>query len=126
VIEETKQDAARQLARESVLDAVADAEGIEVGDDELLEALGAAAERERSKPEKLLERITKAGRDVPIRREIRLRKAVDAIVESAQPIDPEKAKAREKIWTPEKQRKEEGSAQLWTPTEKSTEPEDAS
>jgi trigger factor len=117
VIEETKQDAARQLARESVLEAVADAEGIDVADDELLEALGPAAERERSKPEKLLERLEKAGRDVPIRREIRLRKAVDALVEGAKPIDPEKAKAREKIWTPEKQRKEEGSAQLWTPTE---------
>jgi trigger factor len=125
VIEETKQDAARQLARESVLEAVAEAEGIEVEDDELLEALGAAAERERSKPEKLLERLTKAGRDVPIRREIRLRKAVDAIVESAQPIDPEKAKAREKIWTPEKQRKEAGSAQLWTPTEGSAEPRES-
>ena len=117
VIEETKQDAARQLMREAVLDAVADAEGIDVGDEDLLEALGSVAERERSKPEKVLERLTKAGRDVPIRREIRLRKAVDALVESAQAIDPEKAKAREKIWTPEKQRKEEGSAQLWTPTE---------
>ena len=59
VIEETKPDAARQLARESVLEAVADAEAIEVGDEELLEALATAAERERAKPEKLLERLVK-------------------------------------------------------------------
>ena len=118
VVEETKQDAARQLARESVLDAVADAEGIEVGDEELLEALSPAAERERSKPEKLLERLVKTGRDLPIRREIRLRKAVDRLVEAAKPIAPEQAKAREKLWTPEKQRAEEGSPQLWTPEKK--------
>jgi hypothetical protein len=59
----------------------------------------------------------KAGRDVPIRREIRLRKAVDVMVESADAIDPEQAKTRDKLWTPEKQRKEKGSAQLWTPGE---------
>ena len=74
-----------------------------------------AAERERAKPEKLLERLEKSGRDVPIRREIRLRKAVDLMVESAEAIDAEQAKARDKIWTPDKQRKEKGSAQLWTP-----------
>ena len=117
VIEDTKQDAARQLARESVLEAVADAEQIEAGDEELLEALAGAAEREGSKPEKVLQRLVEAGRDVPIRRELRLRKAVDVMVENAQPIDPDKAKAREQIWTPEKQRKGEGSAQLWTPSQ---------
>jgi hypothetical protein len=37
------------------------------------------------------------------------------MTESAQPIDAGTAHAREDIWTPEKQRKEEGSAQLWTP-----------
>jgi trigger factor len=118
VIEETKQDAARQLARESVLEAVADAESIEASDEELVEALASVAERERTKPEKVLDRLQKGGRDLPIRREIRLRKAVDRLVESAAPIDPEKAKARDKIWTPSKQRKGEGSAQLWTPEER--------
>jgi trigger factor len=122
VIEETKQDAARQLGRESVLEAVADAEGIEASDDELLEALASAAERERSKPEKLLERLVKSGRDLPIRREIRLRKAVDVMVESAEPIDADTAQVRDKLWTPEKQRKGEGSAQLWTPSDKPGEP----
>jgi hypothetical protein len=37
------------------------------------------------------------------------------LAESAQPIDPDTAKAREALWTPEKQRSEQGSAQLWTP-----------
>jgi trigger factor len=115
VIEETKEDAANQLRRESVLEAIADAEDLEATDEELLEALAATAEREKTKPEKVLERLNQAGRDVPLRRELRLRKAVDLLAESAQPIAPDTAEAREKLWTPEKQRKEEGSAQLWTP-----------
>ena len=39
MVEEAKEDARRTLSRESVLEAVADAEGIEVSDDDLLEAL---------------------------------------------------------------------------------------
>ena len=37
------------------------------------------------------------------------------MADSAEPIERRHGKAREKIWTPDKQRKEEGSAQLWTP-----------
>ena len=115
MIEEAKEDARRTLARESVLEAVAEAEGVEVSEDDLLVALEATAEREGTKPDKLLARLKESGRDAPIRRELRLRQAVDAIAGSAQPIEPGKAKAREALWTPEKQAEEEGSAQLWTP-----------
>ena len=115
MIEEAKGDARQALGRESVLEAVAEAEGIEISDEDLLEALQATAEREDTDPAKLLEQLRENGRDVPIRRELRLRRAVDAIADSAQPIEPGKAKAREQIWTPDKQGKEEGSAQLWTP-----------
>ena len=99
-----------------MLEAVADAEGIEVCDEELLEALAATAEREGTKPEKLLERLVKSGRDVPIRRELRLRKAVD-VAGRQRAADRSRARRRRgsKLWTPEKQRKGEGSAQLWTP-----------
>ena len=40
----------------------------------------------------------------PLRRELRLRKAVDVVAGSATPIEAGTAAAREKIWTPEKQR----------------------
>jgi trigger factor len=115
MIQEATEDARRTLSRESVLEAVAEAEGIEVSDEELLEALGPTAEREGTRPDKLLARLRETGRDAPVRRELRLRHAVDAIAGSAQPIEPATAKAREALWTPEKQAKEEGSAQLWTP-----------
>jgi len=115
MVEEAKEDARRTLARESVLEAVAEAEGVEISDDELLEALGPTAEREGTKPEKLLARLKETGRDAPVRRELRLRQAVEAIADSAQPIEPGTAKARDALWTPEKQAKEEGSSHLWTP-----------
>jgi trigger factor len=115
MVEEAREEAARQLAREAVLEAVADAEGVEVTDDELLEVLERSAAREGQKPGKLLARLKQSGRDVALRRDLRLRKAVDVVADSAVPIDAGQADAREKIWTPEKQRREEGSAQLWTP-----------
>ena len=79
---------------------MADAEGIEVSDDDLLEALEATAEREGTKPDKLLARLKETGRDAPVRRELRLRRAVDAIADSAQPIEPGKAQARERSGRP--------------------------
>jgi len=43
-----------------------------------------------------------------------MRKAVDLLVESAKPIEPERAKARDELWTPEKE-KESASEKIWTP-----------
>ena len=117
LIEDAKPDAARQLARESVLEAIADAEEIEISDEELLEVLRDAREGEGDSPEKLLEELKQSGRDAALRHDLRLRRAVDLLVEHANPISIDQAKAREKLWTPEKQR--EGSAGgLWTPGER--------
>ena len=115
MVQEAREEAGQQLAREAVLEAVADAEGVEVSDEELLEVITRSAEREDTKPEKLLARLKESGRDVALRRDLRLRKAVDIVTGSAKAIEPGTAAAREKIWTPDKQRKEEGSSQLWTP-----------
>ena len=115
VIEESRPEAEAELKREAVLAAIADAEQIEVSDEEMVEALEHSAEHERTTPEKLLERLRKDGRDTMIRDDIRFRKAIDLIAESAKPIAPEQAEAREQIWTPEKEREEKGA--LWTPGE---------
>jgi trigger factor len=113
MIEESLPEAEAELKREAVLAAIADAEGIEVSEEEMVEALAHPAEHERTTPEKLLKRLRESGRDAMIRDDIRFRKAIDLVAESAKPIPLEQAEAREKIWTPEKERKEAGS--LWTP-----------
>jgi trigger factor len=113
LIEESKPDAERELKREAVVTAIAEAEQIEVAEEELIEALEHSAEHERTTPEKLLERLRQNGRDAMIRDDIRARKAIELVADSATPIPLEQAQAREQIWTPEKEREKAGG--LWTP-----------
>jgi trigger factor len=113
LIEESKPDASRELKREAVVTAIAEAEAIEVSDEELVEALEHSAEHERTTPEKLLARLRENGRDAMVVDDIKARKAIELVAESAVPISIEQAEAREQIWTPEKERKEAGD--LWTP-----------
>jgi trigger factor len=120
-----EEDAERALRREATLAAVAEEEGIEVSDDELLEALGPG--EGESSPKKLLARLREAGRDNLLRDEVRLRKAAELIAENAKPIPLDQAAAREKLWTPEKEEAERSEAEpaaaepgaepgkLWTP-----------
>jgi trigger factor len=116
LINDAEEDAEKALRREAVLEAVADAEGIEPTEADLLEALG-PGEGEND-PKRLVDRLRETGRDGILRDEVRMRKAVDVISESAQPIPVEQAEAREKIWTPEKGEGEAGEGkpgELWTP-----------
>lgn len=113
VVEESRPEAEAELRREATLAAIAEAEEIEVSEEELVEALAHSAEHERTTPEKLLARLRENGRDAMVREDIRMRKAIDLVTEAAVPIPLEQAEAREKIWTPEKEREEKGS--LWTP-----------
>jgi len=114
-IADAREDAEAGLRREAVLAAVAAAEGIEVSEVDLLEALAPPA-GEKGKPEKLLKRIRAEGRDSLLIEEIGMRKAAELIVEQAKPIPMDRAEARERLWTPEG---EEGAAaaagELWTP-----------
>jgi trigger factor len=125
LVEETKPDAATEIRRDAVLAAIADAEEIEVDEEEMLEALAHTAEHERTTPEKLLERLRKSGRDEMVREDIRIRKAIDVVADAAKPIPVAQAEAREALWTPEKERdrQAEGDSEraaaggLWTPGE---------
>jgi trigger factor len=113
VLEESKPDAEMELKREAVMAAIADAEEIEVGEEEMVEALAHTAEHERTTPEKLLERLRESGRDELVREDIRIRKAIDLVAGEAKPIPLGQAEAREQLWTPEKERQAAGG--LWTP-----------
>lgn len=121
LIAEARPEAEQALKREAVLAAIAAEEGVEVTDDELVESLRhTAEEHEGTTPEKLLERLRSQGRDALLREELRLRKAADLVAESAEPIPKEQAEARERLWTPEKERAPEGG--LWTPGDEPPEP----
>lgn len=100
LIEEAKPDAARELRREAVLKAVAEAEEIEVSEEEMIEALAHTAEHERTTPEKLLERLRRDGREALVLNDILGRKAVDLVAESAKPIPLGPEESRAKLWAP--------------------------
>jgi trigger factor len=117
---EAEDEAERALRREAVLAAIVEAENIEVTDDEVFDALRDAATRTGGQPpsedalRKSFERAKEHGRDEALREDIAMRKAVDLLVENAKPISVDQAKARDKLWTPEKDA-EERPSEIWTP-----------
>jgi trigger factor len=114
IVEQGKGDAERQLKREAVLAAVVAAEGIAPSDDEVLESLERAAPAEGMSAKKLLERMRSTGRLDAYKAELGQRAALDRLAESATPISIEQAQARDKLWTPAKERSGQAE-QLWTP-----------
>jgi trigger factor len=115
LLEDAKPDAEQALRRDAVLSAIVEAEGIEVSDDEVLEALAADAERGGVKPKKLLERLRSEGRIDSVKEDLAARKALDLVADGAKAITVEEAQAKDKLWTPEKEASEAPSGQLWTP-----------
>ena len=99
-IEESLPDAAQEIRREAVLVAVADAESIEVSDEELESELEHMAEHERTTAAKLLERLKRDGRHEMVAADIRVRKAIDRIAETAEPVAMGAEETKEKLWTP--------------------------
>ncbi len=118
-------DAAAALRREAVLAAVVAAEDIQPTDEEVVEALRPAAERDGSDPAELVEQMRKAGRLESLREDVATRQALELLVREATPITVEQAQARQKLWTPGKEEPAESggsssgsgsaSGQLWTP-----------
>jgi len=110
LLERLRDEAARSVSRELVLEAAADTLGVEVTDDELEEWLrdrfgdadDAIAELKGSE---LWERD---------RESLRMRKTLDRISSEVKRIPRELAQAREAIWTPDKE-KPQTEAKLWTP-----------
>ena len=117
--QEAEPEAAAALRREAVLTAVVAAEHIEPSDEELLEALRPAAERDGADPAELAEQLRKSGRLDTLREDVASRQAVELLVREAKPISVEQAQARQKLWTPGKEDAEAGgggaAGRLWTP-----------
>ena len=121
---ELEGDAEQALRREAVLTAIVAAEGIEVSDEELQQALAPTAEREEIEPQRLFERLRSSGRLEEAREDLAARQAVELVAERAKPITQAQAQARERLWTPEQERAEEPAAAgtpggLWTPADRS-------
>jgi trigger factor len=110
-------EAQRSVAREIVLEALAERLGLEVTDEEIVELITEEAEAAGEDPGPIVEELFRHGGDRRLRTDLRLRKALDRLAADVKPISPELAEAREAIWTPE-QEKPAAETKLWTPGSK--------
>ncbi|MDQ3631573.1 MAG: trigger factor [Actinomycetota bacterium] len=83
LLEEAGPDAEQALRREAVIAAVVEAEGLAPSDGDLIDALQEAAVREQETPERLRERLEKAGRLDEVVSDLAQRMAIDFITEQA-------------------------------------------
>jgi trigger factor len=113
-------EAAVSIARELALEALAERATIDVTDDEIRAYLREEAEAAGEDADSLIADVWAHGQQESIREDLRLRAALDRLVADVKPIAPDLAAARDKLWTPEKE-KAEGETKLWIPGSKETE-----
>jgi trigger factor len=108
-----REQAAASVAGELLLEAAADQLGIDVSDDEVEQAF-----RDRfDDADTVLEQAREAGAFESEREAMRLARTLDRIAAEVERIPPEQAEARERIWTPDKE-KPATETKLWTPGSK--------
>ncbi len=117
LVESLRAEAARSVARELVLEAVAEKAGIVVSDGEVDELVREQVEEPDDEFEQTVARLRETGAYERLREDLRLRAALDRLAADVKRIPVELAQARESIWTPD-QEKPKTSAKLWTPGSK--------
>jgi trigger factor len=113
-------EAAQSVARELALEAVAERADITISDDEVRELIREQAEAAGDDPEQAIAEIWEHGQQEALREDLRLRAALDLLAAEVEPVAPELAAAREKLWTPDKEKPEQ-ETKLWTPGSKEPE-----
>ena len=113
LVERLRAEARESVAGELVLDAVADQLGVEVSDEELEDELRLRYED----ADEAIPELRESGRWEQERESLRLSRALDRVASEVKRIPAELAAAREKLWTPEKER-DQSETTLWTPASK--------
>lgn len=117
LVERMGAEAALSVARELVLEAVADKLGLEVSDEEIEELLRTQAGLEGEDADEAVKQVFGNGHEDALRGDLRLRKALDRVAADAKRVSAEVARAREEIWTPDKETPPT-ETKLWTPGSK--------
>jgi trigger factor len=120
LIAQMRAEAAQSVARELVLEAVADRAGIEISDDDVKALIREQAEDAEDDAEQVIEDVWAHGHQESLREDLRLRAALDRLAADVKPISVDLAEARDKLWTPDKENTEP-EKKLWTPGSKEPE-----
>jgi len=110
-------EAALSVARELALEALAERAGIVITDEDVKSLIREQAEEGGEDVENVMEEIWAHGQHEALREDLRLRAALDRLVADVKPISVAQAEAREKLWTPDKE-KPATETKLWTPGSK--------
>jgi trigger factor len=114
VVGRLRAEAEQALKRELALDAVADQLELEVADEEIEALIREEAGETGEDPDAFLAAAHDGGGFEQLRSDLRMRKALDTVVAGVKRIPVELAAAREKLWTPEKE-KAPTEMKIWTP-----------
>ena len=117
LVERMGAEAALSVARELVLEAVADKLGLEVSDEEIEELIREQAGLQGDDADEAVKQVFADGRQEVLRGDLRLRKALDRVAADAKRVPVEVARARDEIWTPDKETPPT-ETKLWTPGSK--------
>ena len=117
LVERMGAEAALSVARELVLEAVADKLGLEVSDEEIEELIREQAGLQGDDADEAVKQVFADGRQEVLRGDLRLRKALDRVAADSKRVPVEVARAREEIWTPDKETPPT-ETKLWTPGSK--------
>ena len=117
LVQRLRAEAALSVARELVLEAVADKLGLQVDDAEIEELIREQAELAEDDPDEAVKLVFDSGRQELLRSDLRLRKALDRVAGEAKRVPADVARAREEIWTPDKE-SAQTEKKLWTPGSK--------
>jgi trigger factor len=117
LVQRVSAEAALSVARELVLEAVADGLDLQVEDAEIEELIREQAELAEDDPERAVKQVFDSGREEVLRGDLRLRKALDRVAAEAKRVPADEVRAREQIWTPE-QETQPTETKLWTPGSK--------
>jgi trigger factor len=117
LVERMGAEAALSVARELVLEAVADKLALEVSDEEIEELIREQAGLQGDDADEAVKQVFADGRQEVLRGDLRLRKALDRVAADAKRVPVEVARARDEIWTPDKETPPTDT-KLWTPGSK--------
>jgi trigger factor len=117
LVEQIRTEAQLSVGRELVLEAVADKLELDVDDAEIEELIREQAETHGDDADEAIARVFESDGVETLRADLRLRKALDRVAAEAQRVPAEVARARESIWTPDKE-SQPTETKLWTPGSK--------
>jgi trigger factor len=117
LVERLRTEAERSVGRELVLEAVADKLALEVTDEEIEELIREQAAANGDDADEAVKQVFAGGGYETLRGDLRLRKALDRVSAEVQRVPLDVARARESIWTPDKE-SPPTDTKLWTPGSK--------